>query len=765
MMVFHYGNITCADAANITIRNSAISNSKYDGIQCTIHYGPAASPSVFTINVIPDPMKVGTVTITVVANKPLIGTPTVVVKDSAGGTIVVTLASVVNSTYTYSAVITEGTPDGTATISVVGTDTATNQGTGSKTFQVSIPRKVVIVDGDGQTGIVFTTLLKPFVVKVTDNLDRPIPGHIIHWQIIEEQATANLSTITTTTGINGTTSSTLTLGTKSGTYRVTASGSMQATFTATATPGTLMTINLSPQSLSIVMNQQQQFTAAGYDQFNNWVGNLSYNWGVEGNIGSVTPTIGTSTILTAASYPVVGTITAGTQGVTGKTAVIITYGQVTTVTITPQSAEVVVQGTKSFTAAAFNQFGDIIPASVLNYAWQLITTIGGSIAPTTGSVTTFTAGNNTGQINIRVTVDGKQAQATVTVIPKPIEKIGFMPVGTLTAWMPGTITLQLQDRLGNPRPATVATTIIVTGDGNSRFATASVGVHYNVVGTFTVEAGTACAGFFFKQNGTITSVIITATILGTNTSGTISVTFVQPVTGSSSGTVVGDDGETMVIIAVGAIAGQGVIEIDTNPGTTTQTDLANQADNADTTINRVEGTMREFEIHNATITTTVLIVIPYPDADNDGYVDGMIPQTQEMTLAIFKLVGSRWVEVPGSVVDPVNNTVSVPVSSFSYYIVMGKVKGAEDTLNNVFIWPNPCRIYKGDRQITFGKLTGQANIKLFNIAGELVKEIEHTNGTDGEVWTNPGEVASGVYIYLITNDKGQKVIGKLGIIK
>ena len=86
-------------------------------------------------------------------------------------------------------------------------------------------------------------------------------------------------------------------------------------------------------------------------------------------------------------------------------------------------------------------------------------------------------------------------------------------------------------------------------------------------------------------------------------------------------------------------------------------------------------------------------------------------------------------------------------------------------LTNVFAYPNPCRIYKGDRQITFKKLTGQANIKLFNIAGELVKEIEHTNGTDAEVWTNPGEIASGVYIYLITNDRGQKAIGKLGIIK
>ncbi|MEW6007718.1 MAG: hypothetical protein AB1595_06170 [bacterium] len=52
---------------------------------------------------------------------------------------------------------------------------------------------------------------------------------------------------------------------------------------------------------------------------------------------------------------------------------------------------------------------------------------------------------------------------------------------------------------------------------------------------------------------------------------------------------------------------------------------------------------------------------------------------------------------------------------------------------------------------------------------ELVFDQEYTN-TNGKVeWNlknkegNP--VASGVYIYLITNNKGDKAIGKLGIVK
>ena len=60
-------------------------------------------------------------------------------------------------------------------------------------------------------------------------------------------------------------------------------------------------------------------------------------------------------------------------------------------------------------------------------------------------------------------------------------------------------------------------------------------------------------------------------------------------------------------------------------------------------------------------------------------------------------------------------------------------------------------------------------MKVFNIAGELVAEIEKTDNTSNGVdWNNspsdgrrPDELASGVYIDLINN----KVSGKIAIIK
>jgi uncharacterized repeat protein (TIGR01451 family) len=94
-------------------------------------------------------------------------------------------------------------------------------------------------------------------------------------------------------------------------------------------------------------------------------------------------------------------------------------------------------------------------------------------------------------------------------------------------------------------------------------------------------------------------------------------------------------------------------------------------------------------------------------------------------------------------------------------------------LGDVIVWPNPYRLDKHKAYgINFGgysdrarNLTVDAKIRIFNIKGELVKEDEslHTNGHWR--WMNPeNEVASGVYIYLITaGDK--KDIGKLAIIK
>jgi hypothetical protein len=358
-----------------------------------------------------------------------------------------------------------------------------------------------------------------------------------------------------------------------------------------------------------------------------------------------------------------------------------------------------------------------------------------------------------------------QATFTATATPEQIEKLVFVPptAGTLTVGMPDVMNVQTRDKFDNPSPGA---TIIVHGDEQSKFAEAILGATWTTSGIFTIT-GTSNLTFFFKQNGTTTAIIVTVTIQGTTISATHSVTILL-LGSSSSGSIIADDGQTTVGIGTDAVTGAGYIEIDTSGTSTADIVLAGNAkDDADQRINRVEGTLRKFEIHNATITGTVRIGIPYPDADNDGYVDGVTPPMQEMSLAVYHLVGSgtaaKWEKVT-SQVDPINNVVYADVNSFSFYSLMGM--GFEPNLEKAFVYPNP---FYADRHtyIYFDRLSQDSTIQIFTIAGELVWERRVDSPRIGwDARNSAGEkVASGIYIYLIKDQTGNKKIGKLGVLR
>jgi hypothetical protein len=90
-------------------------------------------------------------------------------------------------------------------------------------------------------------------------------------------------------------------------------------------------------------------------------------------------------------------------------------------------------------------------------------------------------------------------------------------------------------------------------------------------------------------------------------------------------------------------------------------------------------------------------------------------------------------------------------------------------LNSVIVYPNPFEPRIGHVAVTFDNLTASARIRIYKLTGELVydRELEAPAGT--AVWdvTNKDgyPVASGLYVYLVTNSSGQKVTGKLAILK
>ena len=95
-------------------------------------------------------------------------------------------------------------------------------------------------------------------------------------------------------------------------------------------------------------------------------------------------------------------------------------------------------------------------------------------------------------------------------------------------------------------------------------------------------------------------------------------------------------------------------------------------------------------------------------------------------------------------------------------------------LNNLLVYPNPFKPNDGNVDtgcwcsgITFGNLTSDAKISIYTLNGELVKEMNNPGMSwNWNVCNKGGErLASGIYLYLVTNSSGEKKTGKIVIVR
>jgi hypothetical protein len=89
-------------------------------------------------------------------------------------------------------------------------------------------------------------------------------------------------------------------------------------------------------------------------------------------------------------------------------------------------------------------------------------------------------------------------------------------------------------------------------------------------------------------------------------------------------------------------------------------------------------------------------------------------------------------------------------------------------LNSVRAYPNP---WRSDRHqgilVTFDNLTSNSTVKLYTLSGHWIRTLDASAGSAGwDLKSDSGDkVASGIYLYVITNNQGQKTRGKLVVIK
>ena len=127
------------------------------------------------------------------------------------------------------------------------------------TFQIgpdNPTQQLAIVSGSGQTAPVGTSLPEPLVVQVTDQAGNPVGGVGVTWAMTgpDGQPAGSLSHVSTTTGTDGTTQVTATLGNQPGPYRITATCPSCTTgspvvFEATAVGCAGLTVDVWPQEV------------------------------------------------------------------------------------------------------------------------------------------------------------------------------------------------------------------------------------------------------------------------------------------------------------------------------------------------------------------------------------------------------------------------------------------------------------------------------------------------------------------------------------
>ena len=95
-------------------------------------------------------------------------------------------------------------------------------------------------------------------------------------------------------------------------------------------------------------------------------------------------------------------------------------------------------------------------------------------------------------------------------------------------------------------------------------------------------------------------------------------------------------------------------------------------------------------------------------------------------------------------------------------------------LADVYVYPNPAKIFNGNGKITFANLPQRAKIIIFNLQGKQMFELEENDGNGGVDYNlkdkSGVELSSGIYIFRVveldnSNNEIDSKIGKFAVIK
>jgi len=235
-----------------------------------------------------------------------------------------------------------------------------------------------------------------------------------------------------------------------------------------------------------------------------------------------------------------------------------------------------------------------------------------------------------------------------------------------------------------------------------------------------------------------------------------------------------EDKKTEIYFPAKAFDEKGFIDISTEPVTVTEDKIeeANYKIDSYQILGSGPEEVRELNFFDENLnlkekkfTKGVDIVIEYSDSLANQL------NNRDVELCYLNEEKNIWVKIKNYEVDKENKKITAKVYHFSFFAVFKKVNY---DLSDVYAYPVPWKPNDGDDNtgiltsgITFNSTPDVGTIKIFTISGKLVKKIDIQAGYEPK-WDGKNDkgkdVASGVYIYLIENERSKKT-GKLMIIR
>jgi hypothetical protein len=275
------------------------------------------------------------------------------------------------------------------------------------------------------------------IIIVTPNPNAIAAGSAQQFIATGEDANGNVVPISTaptwsiTAGGGAITGSGMfTAGASAGTFANTvqaSSGGVSGFASVSITSGALTTITIMPNPVSLLTGANVQFVATGRDANGNMV-SLSPAWSVVNGGGSIGSSSGLFTAgASAGAFSQTVKVTSGSVSGFATVTVIAAAGALTSITITPNPANVLTNAAQQFTASGQDANGVVVPVSPA-IVWSVVNG-GGTIGSSSGL---FTAGAATGSFSntIRATSGGVSGFASVGVTapaPGPLMTITILP--------------------------------------------------------------------------------------------------------------------------------------------------------------------------------------------------------------------------------------------------------------------------------------------------------------------------------------------------